>query len=71
MSLSQDLRAAARQLARKPLANGAAAATLTLGIGSSVALFVRTDLALVESAAPRRGALLCSVTPGYLAAAGL
>jgi hypothetical protein len=28
MSLSQDLRAALRQLARKPLANSAAAATL-------------------------------------------
>jgi hypothetical protein len=30
MSLSQDLRAAARQLARKPLASGAAAATLAV-----------------------------------------
>lgn len=34
MSLSQELRAALRQVARKPLANGAAAATLAMGIGS-------------------------------------
>ena len=48
MSLSQDLRAAARQLARKPLANGAAAATLALGIGRSVALFSLVDAVLLR-----------------------
>jgi hypothetical protein len=42
MSLSQDLRAAATQLARKPLANGA------LGIGSSIALFSLVDAVLLR-----------------------
>jgi putative ABC transport system permease protein len=48
MSLSQDLRAALRQLARKPLGNSAAAATLALGIGSSVALFSLVDAVLLR-----------------------
>ena len=48
MSLSRDLRAALRQLARKPLANSAAAATLALGIGSSVALFSLVDAVLLR-----------------------
>jgi len=48
MSPSQDLRAALRQLARKPLGNGAAAATLALGIGSSVALFSLADAVLLR-----------------------
>ena len=48
MSLSHDLRAALRQLARKPLANSVAAATLALGIGSSVALFSLVDAVLLR-----------------------
>jgi putative ABC transport system permease protein len=48
MSLSQDLRAALRQLARRPFGNGAAAATLALGIGSSVALFSLGDAVLLR-----------------------
>ncbi len=48
MNLSQDLKAALRQLARKPLANSAAAATLALGIGSSVALFSLVDAVLLR-----------------------
>jgi putative ABC transport system permease protein len=48
MSLSQDLKAALRQLARKPLGNSAAAATLALGIGSSVALFSLVDAVLLR-----------------------
>jgi len=48
MSLSQDLKAALRQLARKPLANAATAATLALGIGSSVALFGLVDAVLLR-----------------------
>ena len=48
MSLRQDLRAALRQLARKPLGNGVAAATLALGIGSSVALFSLVDAVLLR-----------------------
>jgi len=48
MSLSQDVRAALRQLARKPLANSAIAATLALGIGSSVALFSLVDAVLLR-----------------------
>jgi len=48
MSLSQDLKAALRQLARKPLGSAAAAATLALGIGSSVALFSLVDAVLLR-----------------------
>jgi len=48
MSLSQDLKAALRQLARKPFGNSVAAATLALGIGSSVALFSLVDAVLLR-----------------------
>jgi putative ABC transport system permease protein len=48
MSLSQDLRAAARQFARKPFAHGAALVALALGIGSSVALFSLVDAVLLR-----------------------
>jgi putative ABC transport system permease protein len=37
-----------RQLSRKPLANAAAAATLALGVGSSVALFSLVDAVLLR-----------------------
>jgi hypothetical protein len=48
MSLSQDVRAAVRQLARRPVAHAAALLALALGIGSSVALFSLVDAVLLR-----------------------
>ena len=48
MSLSQDVRAAARQFARRPLAYAAALVALALGIGSSIALFSLVDAVLLR-----------------------
>ena len=42
------MKAALRQVARKPLGNAAAAATLALGIGSSVALLSLVDAVLLR-----------------------
>jgi len=53
------LKAALRQVARKPLGNAAAAATLALGIGSSVALFSLVDAVLLRPLPyPKAGELI-------------